>query len=84
MRADTESCHAELEYAFHNQRLPADGVHRQMLVLLGAAMAQNAWALHAFHREHDQQNAPPGTAARTIRATPPRPSNAPRAAEHTH
>ena len=59
MRADTESFHAELEYAFHKQRLPAYGVHRQMLVLLGAALAQNAWALHVFHREHDKQNAPP-------------------------
>ena len=57
MRADTESFHAELEYAFHKQRLPAYGVHRQMLVLLGAALAQNAWALHVFHRKHDKQNA---------------------------
>lgn len=63
MRADTESFHAELEYAFHKQRLPAYGVHRQMLVLRGAALAQNAWALHVFHREHDKQQAPPGDAA---------------------
>jgi hypothetical protein len=62
MRADTESYHAELERAFHQQRLPAYGVHRQMLVLLGAAINQNAWALHVFHREHQRQQAPPAAA----------------------
>ena len=62
MRADTESYHAELERAFHQQRLPAYGVHRQMLVLLGAAISQNAWALHVFHREHQRQQAPPPAA----------------------
>ena len=63
MRSDTESFYAELEFAFHKQRLPACGVHRQMLVLLGAALAQNAWAVHVFLREHDKQNAPAGAAA---------------------
>jgi hypothetical protein len=63
MRADTESLHAQLEYAFHKNRLPAWGIQRQTLVILFAAMAQNAWALHVWQRETARQQAPPGNVA---------------------
>ncbi len=59
MRADTESLNAQLEFAFHKQRLPAWGVHRQTIVILLAAMAQNAWALHVWQRAITRQHAPP-------------------------
>jgi hypothetical protein len=59
MRADTESLHAQLEYAFHKQRLPAWGEHRQTLVITFAAVAQNAWALHVWNREVARQHPPP-------------------------
>lgn len=63
MRADTESLHATLEHVFHKQRLPAWGVHRQTQVILGAVMAQNAWARHVWLRELARQQAPPGKTA---------------------
>lgn len=63
MRADTESLHAQLEFGFRKQRLPAWGIHRQTLVVLFAAMAHNAWTLATWHREVDRQQAPPGAAA---------------------
>jgi len=63
MRADTESLHAQLEYIFHKQRLPAWGVHRQTLVILFAAMAQNTWARHVWQRELAHQQAPSGEVA---------------------
>lgn len=44
MRQDTESLNAQLERAFYGQRLPAWGVHNQTVVVLCAALAENAWA----------------------------------------
>jgi hypothetical protein len=45
MRQDTESLNAQLERAFYGQRLPAWGVRNQLVVVLFAALAENAWAL---------------------------------------
>jgi hypothetical protein len=42
MRADTESLNAQFERAFHNRRLPAWGLHNQTVIVLMAALAQNA------------------------------------------
>lgn len=44
MRQDTESLNAQLERAFYGQRIPAWGVHNQTVVVLLAALAENAWA----------------------------------------
>ena len=44
MRQDTESLNAQLERAFYGQRLPAWGVHNQTIVVLMAALTENAWA----------------------------------------
>lgn len=44
MRQDTESLNAQLERAFYGQRLPAWGIHNQSVVVLLAAVAENAWA----------------------------------------
>jgi len=44
MRQDTESLNAQLERAFYGQRLPAWGVRNQLVVVLMAALAENAWA----------------------------------------
>jgi hypothetical protein len=63
MRADTESLNAQLEHAFHKNRLPAWGLERQTIVMLLACFAQNSWARHVWHREAARQQAPPGTAA---------------------
>jgi hypothetical protein len=63
MRADTESLNAQLEHAFHKNRLPAWGQQRQMIIMLLACFAQNSWARHVCHREAARQQAPPGTAA---------------------
>lgn len=63
MRADTESFHAQLEYKFHKQRIPAYGAHRQLMVITGAAEVQNSWALYRFRQEHERQQAPPERAA---------------------
>ena len=46
MRADTESLNAQFERAFYNRRLPAWGLHNQTVIVLMAALAQNAWARH--------------------------------------
>jgi hypothetical protein len=45
MRQDTESLNAQLERAFYGQRLPAWGVRNQTVIVLCAALAENAWAL---------------------------------------
>ena len=63
MRADTESLNAQLELAFHKQRLPAWGAPRQTVVVMLAALAENAWALHVWEREVSRQQAPPVRAA---------------------
>lgn len=44
MRQDTESLNAQLERAFYGQRMPAWGVHNQTVIVLMAALAENAWA----------------------------------------
>ena len=59
MRSDVESLNAQLEHAFHKQRIPALGTANKTMVLMFAAMAQNAWARHAWLREVDHQAAPP-------------------------
>lgn len=45
MRQDAESLNAQLERAFYGQRLPAWGVRNQTVIVLCAALAENAWAL---------------------------------------
>ncbi len=62
MRQDTESLNAELEGAFHGQRLPARGVHNQTAVVLLAALADNAWALQVWRDEAEQQQHHPRAA----------------------
>ena len=42
MRADTESPNAQFERAFYNRRLRAWGSHNQTVIVLMAALAQNA------------------------------------------
>ncbi len=60
MRQDAESLNAQLEHKFHRNRLPAWGLHRQTLVVLGVVLAQNVWALHVWLMEAIRQaNAPP-------------------------
>ena len=44
MRADAESLNAQFERAFYNRRLPALELHNQTVIVLMAALAQNAWA----------------------------------------
>ena len=63
MRADTESLNSQLERAFHNRRLPAWGQHNQTVIVLMAALAQNAWARHTWQNAVDRATAPPGRAA---------------------
>ena len=63
MRADTESLNAQFERAFYNRRLPAWGLHNQTVVVLMAALAQNAWARHTWQRAIDRQQSPPQVAA---------------------
>lgn len=63
MRADTESLNAQLERAFHNRRLPAWGQHNQTVIVLMAALAQNAWARLTWQRALNRHTAPPGCAA---------------------
>ena len=63
MRADTESLNAQFERAFYNRRLPAWGLHNQTVIVLMAALAQNAWARHTWQRAIDRQQAPPQVAA---------------------
>ena len=63
MRADTESLNAELERAFHKNRLPAWGQDNQTLAVLLACMSQNSWARWVWHRELARQQAPPAQAA---------------------
>lgn len=53
MRQDTESLNAQLERAFYGQRLPAWGVANQTLVVILAAIAENAWARHVWLRHVD-------------------------------
>ncbi len=55
MRADTESLNAQFERAFCNRRLPAWGLHNQTVIVLIAALAQNAWARHTWQRAIDRQ-----------------------------
>ncbi len=55
MRQDTESLNAQLERAFYGQRLPAWGVHNQTVVVLLAALAENAWARQVWRDELDRQ-----------------------------
>jgi hypothetical protein len=60
MRQDAESLNAQLEHKFHKKRLPAWGLHRQALAVVGAVLAQNAWALHVWNLEAAHQaNSPP-------------------------
>ncbi len=63
MRADTESLNAQFERAFYNRRLPAWGLHNQTVIVLMAALAQNAWARHTWQRAIDRQQSPPQIAA---------------------
>jgi len=63
MRADTESLNAQFERAFYNRRLPAWGLHNQTVIVLMAALAQNAWARHTWQRAIDRQQSPPQVAA---------------------
>ncbi len=56
MRADTESLNAQFERAFYNRRLPAWGLHNQTVVVLMAALAQNAWARHTWQRAIDRHS----------------------------
>jgi len=63
MRQDTESLNAQLERAFYGQRLPAWGVHNQTVVVLLAAIAENAWAAHIWHEEARRQRATTADAA---------------------
>jgi hypothetical protein len=63
MRADTESLNAQFERAFYNRRLPAWGLHNQTVIVLMAALAQNAKARHAWQRAIDRQQSPPAVAA---------------------
>jgi hypothetical protein len=63
MRADSESLNAQLEYAFHKNRLPAWGEDRQTLTLLFAALAFNSWALQRWQHEVRAQSPPPAEAA---------------------
>ena len=63
MRSDAESLNAQLEHAFHKQRIPALGGNNKTMVLLFAALAQNSWAREVWHREVARQtNAPPHAA----------------------
>jgi hypothetical protein len=63
MRADTESLNAQFERAFYNRRLPAWELHNQTVIVLMAALAQNAWARHTWQRAIDRQQSPPQVAA---------------------
>ena len=54
-RADTESLNATLERAFYGQRLPSWGPHNQTVTVLLAALAENAWTRHTWHRHHHGQ-----------------------------
>ena len=49
--------------AFYNRRLPAWGLHNQTVIVLMAALAQNAWARHTWQRAIDRQQSPPLIAA---------------------
>jgi hypothetical protein len=59
MRRDTPSLNAQLERAFYGQRLPAWGVHNQTVIVLLAALADNAWARHVWYDEVQHQAGPP-------------------------
>ena len=59
IRADTESLNAQFERAFYNRRLPASGLHNQTVIVLMAALAQNAWARPTWQRAIDRQQSPP-------------------------
>ena len=64
MRQDTESLNAQLERAFYGQRLPAWGAHNQTtIVLLAAALADNAWARHVWFDQLRRQAPPPSAHA---------------------
>ncbi len=63
MRQDTESFNVQFEQMFYKNRLPAWGLHRQTLAVLGAVMAQNAWALYVWHHLAEANKEPPGAAA---------------------
>ncbi|MEO8105730.1 MAG: hypothetical protein ABI720_00285 [Actinomycetes bacterium] len=69
MRADTESLNAQFERAFYNRRLPAWGLHNQTVIVLMAALAQNAWARHTWQRAIDRQQSPPKPLPDTPRPT---------------
>jgi hypothetical protein len=56
MRADTESLNAQFQRAFYNRRLPAWGLHNQTVIVLMAALAQNAWARHTWQRAIDRHH----------------------------
>lgn len=62
MRADTESLNAHFERAFYNRRLSA-GLHNQTVIVLMAALAQNAWARHTWQRAIDRRQSPPQVTA---------------------
>ena len=63
MRQDTESLNAQLERAFYGQRLPAWGVHNQTVVVLLAALADNAWARQVWFDEVQHQAGPSATSS---------------------
>ena len=63
MRQDTESLNAQLERAFYGQRLPAWGVHNQTVIVLLAALADNAWARQVWFDEVQHQTGPPGSSS---------------------
>jgi hypothetical protein len=63
MRSDSESLNAQLEHAFHKQRIPALGVTNKTLILLFAALAQNSWAREVWNRELARQTKAPPDAA---------------------
>lgn len=63
MRPDVESLNAQLERAFHKERIPALGIANKSMVLMFTGFAQNAWARHAWLSEVGHQAAsPPGRA----------------------
>ena len=63
MSKDTpEMTAARIEAERARARL-TDTAHDLQARLKPKPLAQNAWAVHVFHREHDKQNAPAGAAA---------------------
>jgi hypothetical protein len=53
----------QFERAFYNRRLPAWGLHNQTVIVLMAALAQNALDRHTWQRAIDRQHSPTPVAA---------------------